>query len=130
MTAGRVQWLLVLGVSVLLEIVLIAILAPLKLFGVSQAVRIPMASLVASFSVTVWFSRRIRVRLILHGLLIGIVATLIYMGAVIAVGGGIALALSRYGRFGFVLSNGLRIIGATMAGAVCQNRRMLLKASA
>ena len=78
----RIQWLLVLGVAVLLEAVLIAALIPIAMVLHNQAVRIPLASLVISFLVTMSFAGYIRSRIITHGLLIGVVATMIYMGLV------------------------------------------------
>ena len=76
----KIQWLLVLGVAVLLEVVLIAALIPIAMVLHNQAVRIPLASLVVSFLVTMSFGGYIRSRFITHGLLIGVVATMIYMG--------------------------------------------------
>ena len=128
MTDSRIQWVLVCGTALVMEIVLIAALLPMSWLVERQAVRIPIACLVVSFVVTFWASRWIRSQLLLHGLLIGIVATAIYLALVSAFGGGIASALSRYGTPLFVGFNAMRLLGTLTAAAVRQHQRVSAEA--
>jgi len=122
MPASKIQWLLIFGTAVLLEIALIAALIPIGLLIHSQALRIPLACLVVGFLVTLSFGRWIRSRFIVHGVLIGVVATGVYLALLAVLGGGVAQTISRYGLGLFLVFNLLRIVGTTAAGAVWHKR--------
>jgi hypothetical protein len=57
----------------------------------------------------------------LKGLLLGVVATLIYLGLV-AGSGQMAAALAVYGPATFVIVNGLRLLGALVGGIASERR--------
>jgi hypothetical protein len=76
---------------------------------------------VITFLLTAAFARRIRGRLVLHGFLIGLLATLIYLGLLVSMDA-IPLAIEMYGWVFFAGGNLLRI-AAAVAGAVVEQRR-------
>jgi hypothetical protein len=77
-----IQWGRVLLAAFLMELVLFAIAVPLFLSGVGQVLVyvVPPAALIATFAITVWIGARIKSKFILHGVLIGVVGTLMYVG--------------------------------------------------
>src|SRR5260370_34996319 len=77
-----IQWGRVLLAAFLMELVLFAIAVPLFLSGAGRVLIyvVPPAALIATFAVTVWLGRRITSKFVLHGVLIGVVGTLIYVG--------------------------------------------------
>lgn len=119
----RIQWLLVILSALLIEFVLTLVLVPVQLVFGDQAflVAVPVGITVIPFVLTLWISRRVRERVALHGLLIGVVATLVYLGLVVS-GGALASTIETYGVFMFILDNGLRIV-ATVTGAIVEGRR-------
>src|SRR5262245_800077 len=83
---------------------------------------IGLGCFIVAFLVTLWFGRRIDNRLVLHGFLIGLVATLLYVGLV-AAAGQMSAALAAYGPATFVILNSARILGAVLGGVVCAQRQ-------
>lgn len=77
-----IQWGRVVLAALLMELVLIAIAVPLSLSGAGRVLVyvIPPVALIATFAVTLWLGRRIHSKFVLHGVLIGIVGTLMYVG--------------------------------------------------
>jgi hypothetical protein len=69
-----------------------------------------------------WVARPLSSQFALHGLLTGVGATLLYLGICSIPPTTIVAVIAGYGPFWFFLSNGLRIVGATM-GAVFRGRR-------
>jgi len=76
-----IQWGRVLLAAFLMELVLIAIAVPLTLSGAGWLLVyvVPPLSLITTFAITVWLGRRIRSRLVLHGVLIGVAGALMYV---------------------------------------------------
>jgi hypothetical protein len=76
-----IQWGRVLLAAFLMELALVAIAIPLTLSGAGGALNyvIPPASFLATFAITVWLGRRLTSRPILHGVLIGIAGSLMYV---------------------------------------------------
>ena len=76
-----IQWGRVLLAAFLMELVLVAIAIPLTLSGASGALVyvIPPASFIATLAVTVWLGQKITSRPVLHGVLIGIAGSLMYV---------------------------------------------------
>src|SRR5207253_1253276 len=76
-----IQWGRVLLAAFLMELVLFAIAVPLNLSGAGRVnlYVIPPAALIATFAITVWLGRRIKSKFVLHGVLIGVVGTLMYV---------------------------------------------------
>src|SRR5258708_39887749 len=76
-----IQWGRVLLAAFLMELVLFAIAVPLFLSGAGRVLVyvVPPAALIATFAITVWLGRRINSKFVLHGVLIGVVGTLLYV---------------------------------------------------
>ena len=129
----KIQWLRVLLGGVLIEVILVVVLiGGFAAAGVDMSRNISLASsaiigvscFAAAFLVVIWLGMGIANHLVLHGLLIGTVATLLYLGLVVG-SGNLSTALAAYGPFTFVLLNGVRILGAALGGVVRERRRVL-----
>jgi hypothetical protein len=77
-----------------------------------------------AFVVAWWLDRGVRSHLVLHGFLMGLVATLLYVGMV-AGAGQMSTALAAYGPATFVIVNGARLLGAVMGGLACERTRVV-----
>ena len=95
--------------------------------GVStgSAIIIGVVAFVAAFLIVLWFGRRITSHIVLHGFLIGVVATLLYVTAV-AGSGQMSAALAAYGPATFIAVNGARIVGAVFGGITSGRRRVVI----
>lgn len=127
----RIYWWRVLLGGFLIELVLaIVLLGGFAAAGVDLTKGISAASAViigagcfaAGFLIVLWLGRGIENRLVMHGLLMGVVATVIYIGLV-AGSGQMSTALAGYGPTTFVTVNALRIVGAVCGGLACERRR-------
>ena len=127
----RMHWFRVLLGGVLIEVVLaIVLLGGFAAAGVDIAKGVSAASAViigvgcfaAAFLVVLWLGRGIQSQLVLHGFLLGLVATLIYVGLV-AGSGQMSTALAAYGPATFVTLNAVRLVGAVCGGVACERRR-------
>ncbi len=105
-----IQWGRVLLAAFLMELVLIAIAIPLTQSGASGALNyvIPPASFVATFAITVWLGRRFTSRPILHGVLIGVAGSLMY----------VALTRAAPEPRPYLLAHALKILGGAAGGLV------------
>jgi hypothetical protein len=126
-----IQWLRVLLGGFLIEVVLAAVLfGGFALAGVDistgvslvSAVIIGVGAFAAAFAIVLWLGRGIQTQLVLHGFLMGLVATLLYLGLV-AGSGQMSAALVAYGPATFVIVNALRIVGAGCGGVVCERKK-------
>src|SRR5260370_3513259 len=79
--SGRIHWIRVLIAGVLAEASVFVVVIPVfKLSGQHALLfAAPAASLVMCFLFAVWVGRRLESRFVLHGLLVGVVATLLYL---------------------------------------------------
>lgn len=127
----RINWLRVLLGGVLIEVVLlIVLLGGFAAAGVDLAKGISFASTLiigvgcfaVAFLIMLWLGRGIQRDLVLNGFLMGLVATLLYLGLV-AGSGQMSAALDLYGRATFVILNAVRIVGAVCGGIACERRR-------
>jgi len=109
-----IQWGRILLAALLMELVLFAIAVPLNLTGNRRAAlyAVPPAALIATYAVTVWLGRKIASRHILHGVLIGVVGTLMYV------------ALTRGGPepWQYQVAHALKVIGGAAGGMVLSRR--------
>src|SRR5947207_13964886 len=108
----KIHWARVVIAAFVIEVVLFATLIPIQLAFGTRAflIAVPIGVFVETFLLTRWFLRRVQFRTVLHGLLIGVIATLIYLGLVLGTSGGsLQPALDVYGLFAFVFDNALRI---------------------
>src|ERR1700719_83789 len=110
-----IQWGRVLLVAFVMEIVLIAIAVPLFLSGAGRVLVyvIPPAAFIATFAVTVWLGRGIRSNFVMHGVLIGIVGTLMY----------VALARAQPEPWQYWLAHALKVVGGAARGVVLARLR-------
>jgi hypothetical protein len=128
-TAGALRWGRIVSGAFLLELLLFATLIPLGLVvgmpGIPGSTAtdftiyftaVPIACFVGAYGVSFWILRPVAARRVLHGALLGIVATLIYLAICATQPGGIAAVAAAYGPLRYWSFNTLRIVGA-IAGA-------------
>jgi hypothetical protein len=110
-----IQWGRVLFAAFLMEVVLVGIAIPLSLAGAGRVLVyvIPPAALIATFAVTVWLGRKINSHFVLHGVLIGVVGTLMY----------IALTRAQPEPWQYWLTHALKVVGGAAGGMVLASRR-------
>src|SRR4029450_6080937 len=87
----KVHWIRVLIAGFLIEVILaVVLIGGFAAAGISlennvssgSSTVIGLGCFIVAFLVTLWFGRRIEDRLVLHGFLIGLVTTLLYVGVV------------------------------------------------
>jgi hypothetical protein len=126
----KINWLRVVGGGFLIEVVLFAVLlggfaaAGVDLAqGVStvSAIVIGAGCFVGAFVVVAWLARGIEQQRVMNGVLMGVVATLLYVG-LIAGEGQMAAALAAYGSTTFVVVNAMRLLGAWLGGIAAERR--------
>ncbi|HWW17480.1 MAG TPA: hypothetical protein VNY81_02570 [Candidatus Saccharimonadales bacterium] len=110
-----IQWGRVVLIAFVMEIVLIAIAVPLFLSGAGRVLVyvIPPAAFIATFAVTVWLGRGIKSNFVLHGVLIGIVGSLMY----------IALTRAQPEPWQYWLAHALKVAGGAAGGMVLARRQ-------
>jgi hypothetical protein len=126
----KIHWIRVLVAGFVIEVVLAIVLiggfaaagVSLETISSASAVVIGIGCFMAAFLVVLWFGRGIESRLVLHGFLIGLVATLLYVG-LIAGSGQMSTALAAYGPATFVIVNAARLVGAVLGAVACERRR-------
>jgi hypothetical protein len=117
-----IRWIRVILGALLLEAVLLVTLVPLSFVNMTLFLTaVPIGVVVFGYLVSWWMLRTVPSAPLLHGALIGIVATAMYLALVFAQPGGYAAAVGTYGVPLFWLSQALRIAGC-VAGAA-RNRR-------
>ena len=115
--ASRIHWVRILLGALLLEVVLFVTLVPLSFVHPTLfLVAVPIGCLAFGYLVTRWALRRVTSRRILHGALIGVVATVIYFGLVLSQPDGMASVVAIYGVPLFWGNNVLRIAGCVLGG--------------
>ena len=110
---GRVVWL-----AFLMELVLAVIAVPLFLGGAEWVLVyiVPPAALIATFGVTAWFGRTIASKFVLHGVLVGVVGTLMY----------VALTRGAPEPWQFLVAHALKVVGGAAGGMVLAGRQTAL----
>jgi hypothetical protein len=117
-----IRWIRVVLGALLLEVVLMVTLVPLSFVNMTLFLTaVPIGVFVFGYLVSWWILRKVPSAPTLHGALIGIVATAMYLGLVFAQPGGFAAAVGTYGVPLFWFSQAMRIAGC-VAGAA-RNRR-------
>jgi hypothetical protein len=119
-----IRWGRVLFGGFLVEVTLFAITIPVFLFAGTDGILVMVvpALFVVDFLFGYWVARKVQSHLALHGLLVGVVATLIYLGLNLAMSGSLIPILEMYGPFLFLLANASRLLGATLGGVLAQKR--------
>jgi hypothetical protein len=112
-----IQWGRVLLAAFLMELVLLAIAIPLNLSGKGRVALyvVPPMALIATFAFTMWIGRGIASKLVLHGVLIGIVGTLMY----------VCLTRARPEPWQYIVANALKVVGGAAGGVVLARRRLV-----
>lgn len=112
---AQIRWLRILVGGFLAELAVFAFVIPVSIhFGKhSLLYTAPPASMVACFLLALWVGRRIDSQFILHGFLVGVVATLLYVG------------LTRGGPepAAYLLAHGLKMLGGAAGGMVAGLRQ-------
>jgi hypothetical protein len=117
-----IRWIRVILGALLLEVVLLVTLVPLSLVNKTLFLTaVPIGVFVFGYFVSSLILRKVPSAPMLHGALIGIVATAMYLGLVFAQPGGFAAAVSIYGVPLFWFSQAMRIAGCV--GGAARNRR-------
>ena len=98
-----------------MEIILFAVAIPLFLGGEGRllAYVVPPLALIATFAVTVWLGRWFKTRFVLHGMLIGVIGTLMY----------IALTRGQPEPWQYWVAHALKVVGGAAGGVVLAQRR-------
>jgi hypothetical protein len=123
--SSRLRWGRIVAGAFLLELVLIIVLIPpLQILGPEKV--IPFASpavFIFGFGVAYWIVRKIPQRRVLHGALIGVLATAIYLLLGLANPDGLSSVIAIYGVAQFVIANGLRILGCAVGAYALEWRK-------
>jgi membrane protease YdiL (CAAX protease family) len=116
-SSGRIHWVRVLIGGFLAELSVFAVVVPvLLLWGQHPLLYVaPPASLVACFLFALWVARKVDSRFVLHGILVGVVATLIYVG----------LTRGQPEPWAYILAHALKIMGGAAGGLVAARRQKL-----
>jgi len=114
-TSARIHWVRVLIGGFLAELSVFAVVVPVfLLYGQHPLLyAAPAASLVTCFLFALWVGRRIDSRFVLHGILVGVVATLLYVG----------LTLGRPEPLAYLAAHVLKILGGAAGGLVAGRQR-------
>ena len=112
---ARIHWVRVLIGGFLAEVSVIAAVIPVFLLFGQRAVAYAAlsGSLVMCFLFALWVGRRVDSRLVLHGVLVGVVATLLYVG----------LTRGRPEPPAYLVAHFLKIIGGAAGGFFAERRR-------
>ncbi len=112
--AGRLRWGRILVGGFLAEAALIALAIPISVkFGQGPLLYIaPAGSFILCFLSAIWVGRKLESRFVLHGFLVGLVATVIY------------LVLTKFGPepIAYIVAHGLKLAGGVLGGLVAAQR--------
>lgn len=114
--AQRMHWVRILIGGFLAEAALIVLVIPIAMkWGQHPLLYIaPVGSLVLCFLFAWWVGRGVESRFVVHGLLVGMVATLIYL----------ALTRARPEPMAYVIAHGLKLLGGTGGGWFAGRRKL------
>jgi hypothetical protein len=119
------RWGRIIVGAILLELLLIVVLVPpLQILGPDKV--LPFATpavFIFGFGVTWWLLRNIKSQTVLHGALIGILATAIYLLMCMANPGGLKAVAAMYGMTLFVVGNLMRVVGCVMGAWAIRRRQ-------
>src|SRR3954468_10862762 len=122
------HWGRIVGGAFLLEILLFVVLIPIGIVygmpGIAGATEftvfftaVPVGCFVGGYLISRWMLARVMSRRVLHGALLSIAATLIYLAICALQPGGVATAIAGYGALRFWAFNALRVVGAVLGAA-------------
>jgi putative membrane protein (TIGR04086 family) len=115
----RIHWGRIVLAAFLTELAIFAVFIPFLVKYGEQPARylVPPLALVMTFLFSVWAGKKIESRFVLHGVLVGIVATLMY----------VALTLAQPEPFIYIVAHALKIVGGAAGGRVAEKRREILQ---
>lgn len=115
MNGTKIRWVRALIGGFLAEVALFVLVLPIyRAFGQRPLLYVaPVGSLVLCFLFAMWVGRRLEGRFVLHGILVGVVATLIYVG----------LTRAQPEPFAYLVAHALKILGGAAGGYVMAQRR-------
>jgi hypothetical protein len=132
---GSLRWGRIVVAALLLEAAITALVTPVGMMygnpleakpGDNTAPYLTAAALgcvVLGFLFGLWAARKTGSRAALHGLLVGVVATVIYFGLCSLAPGGVRAVAIAYGPLVYALLNVLRILGCWAGGTYATSRR-------
>jgi hypothetical protein len=111
----RMHWVRILIGGFLAEALLIVLVIPVALkWGQHPLLYLaPVGSLVTCFLFALWVGRGVESRFVLHGLLVGVVAMVIY----------VALTLARPEPVAYLIAHGLKLLGGAAGGWLAGQRK-------
>ena len=114
-TFARIHWVRVLIGGFLAEVSVIAVVIPVFLLFGQYAVSYAAlsGSLVMCFLFALWVGRSVNSRLVLHGILVGVVATILYVG----------LTRGRPEPPAYLVAHVLKILGGAAGGFFAERQR-------
>ena len=122
-----IHWRRVLLAALLLEIVLFTVLVPISFVSTTAfLVAVPIGCFLFGYLVTRWLLRTLSSGLLLHGVLVGVLATAMYFGLVLMQPDGLSSAIAVYGVPLFWFSQVMRIAGC-VAGALHDRQRAAVR---
>jgi len=115
-----IHWGRILLAGFLTELGIFAVFIPVLVKFGEQPARytVPPLALVMTFLFSVWAGKRIRSRFVLHGVLIGIAATLMY----------VVLTFAQPEPFIYIVAHTLKVLGGAAGGRVAEKRRQMFQA--
>jgi hypothetical protein len=122
-----IHWRRVVLGALLLEIILFTVLVPIGFVSTTVfLVAVPIGCLLFGYLVTRWLLRTLSSGLLLHGALLGVLATAMYFGLVLMQPDGLSSAIAVYGVPLFWFSQAMRIVGC-VTGALHVQRRAAVR---
>ena len=125
----KVRWLRILVAAFVYEVALIALTIPLTFFIAMEDLvpAVPAIVLVVGFPFGMWVARTLTSGFVVHGILVGIVATAMYLGLILATSGGsLQPVIDLYGPVAFFLANALKVAGCAVGAYVAGRKRALV----
>jgi hypothetical protein len=124
---ATIHWSRIVGGAFLLELALFLVLIPIGIAFTPAGgamtdstvflIAVPTGCFVAGAAVSAWMFRKVAAQRVLHGALLGVIATFIYFAICAVSPGGIPAVIAGYGAFIFWLSQILRICGSIVGAA-------------
>ena len=111
----RIHWTRVLIGGFLAEASVFALVIPVYRIAGQHALlyAAPLASLTMCFLFALWVGRRLESRFVLHGILVGVVATLLY----------VAVTKAHPEPLAYLMAHGLKLLGGAGGGLLAGRRR-------
>jgi putative membrane protein (TIGR04086 family) len=115
-SSARIHWIRILLGGFLAEVCVFLVVIPAyKIFGPRGLTwSALLGSLVMCFLFALWVGRSVESRFVLHGALVGVVATLLY----------VALSLGKPEPFAYLVAHVLKILGGAAGGAIAGRQRL------